>query len=225
MIHNRPIARPLKNPESFHANFKPLAALSTLLILLFCTSLINGCATHVEVTGTFPKPLSKRYPLSTTLVFNESFRNYRFENLSPKEVSVAVGTAQVALFSTVVDSMFENTHISNLIATGGTDTDLILVPSVADVQIAMPHETQLKIFEVWIKYKLELFNQQGELIADWTMPAYGKTPTRFLKSDDDALNQAAIVALRDAGANLITGFAKIPEVGIWLASHDENRTE
>lgn len=193
------------------------ALLKTCLISTFSFSifLFSACATHVEISGTFPRPLSKKYPFSATLVLNEDFRNYRFENSEPKELSIAVGSTQVQLFEAVSNSLFQNINISHSIPENPLN-DLILVPTVSDVQIAMPYETQLKVFEVWIKYKLELFDQKGELISTWTMPAYGKTPTRFLKSESEALNQATIVALRDAGANLITGFENIPEVRAWL---------
>lgn len=195
---------------------RKLKRLSVTILATATALLLCACATHVEVSGTFPKPLSKRYPYTATLVFNEDFRNYRFENLEPKEVSISVGETQVQLFQAVSNSLFKHTDIGNS-QPENPRSDLVLVPTVADVQIAMPYETQLKVFEVWIKYKLELFDNEGELISEWTMPAYGKTPTRFLKSESEALNQAAIAALRDAGANLITGFEKIPDVKNWLA--------
>ena len=54
------------------------------------------------------------------------------------------------------------------------------------------------------------------LVWNWTMTSYGKTPTAFLRSDEAAVNLAAIVALRDAGANFATGFTRVPEVREWL---------
>lgn len=199
-------------------NLKTSSKLPVKLLLAICFVIsLSGCATHVEVSGTFPKPLSRQYPFTTTLVFNEDFRSYRFENLAPREVSVAVGDTQVQLFQAVSGSMFKGTEVRDLMPESAT-TDLIFKPTVADVQIAMPYETQLKVFEVWIKYKIELFDHNSELIAAWVMPAYGKTPTRFLKSESDALNQATMVALRDAGANLITSFGKVPQVKAWLAT-------
>src|SRR5690606_9414731 len=99
-------------------------------------------------------------------------------------------------------------------ARGGED--LILVPSVEEIQVAMPFETQLKVFEVWLKYNISVYDGQGQPVADWIMTAYGKTPSRFLSSDEDALNQAAVVALRDAGARLLVEFRRVPEIHAWL---------
>lgn len=198
-------------------------ALASLLALLLTTCLLGACATHVQVSGTFPEPLSKQYPYTTILVLDEAFRNYRFENLEPKELSLSVGETQTQLFEMVSNSLFLLTETRNTLPEQPS-SDLVLVASVADVQIAMPYETQLNVFEVWIKYKLELLNNKGELITQWAMPAYGKTPSRFLKSESEALNQATIVALRDAGANLISGFEKNHEVKSWLAEQAASTT-
>ena len=58
----------------------------------------------------------------------------------------------------------------------------------------------------------------GDPIAEWTMPAYGKTPTAFMQSDEGAVRLAAIVALRDAGAHFATTFTRVPQVEAWLNS-------
>ena len=48
------------------------------------------------------------------------------------------------------------------------------------------------------------------------MAAYGKTPTAFLRSDQAAVNLAAVMALRDAGANFATSFTRVPDVAAWM---------
>lgn len=184
----------------------------TLLLALLMTA---GCATHVEVSGSFPAPLTQSLPLSAVVVFDNAFRTYRFESVEGREVSIDVGQTQVDLFTAVSKSMFRETHISDALPTD-TNADLILVPKVEDVQISMPYQTKLNVFEVWIKYNLQVYDRNGEPVADWIMSAYGKTPTKFLKSDSEALNQAAIVALRDAGAHFVIGFTRVPEISHWL---------
>jgi hypothetical protein len=53
------------------------------------------------------------------------------------------------------------------------------------------------------------------------MTSYGKTPTAFMQSDQAAVNLAAVVALRDAGANFATGFTRVPAVRDWLAEREQ----
>jgi len=81
------------------------------------------------------------------------------------------------------------------------------------------------VYEIWMRYAFELVTTNGEPIAEWTMTAYGKTPTAFLQSDEAAVNLAAVVALRDAGAHFITSFQKVPEVAAWLQGLEDERAE
>ena len=53
--------------------------------------------------------------------------------------------------------------------------------------------------------------------------AYGKTPTAFMQSDSDAVNLAAVMALRDAGAHFITSFVRVPGVMSWLENPEESQ--
>ncbi|MAS40837.1 MAG: hypothetical protein CMK33_03885 [Porticoccaceae bacterium] len=187
--------------------------------LLVLAALLSGCATHVEVTGEFPTPVTRRFPLSATLVLEPEFRAYRLEVSEPNTVSLALGDSQADLFRTVAGAMFQELRVSDRMPDPAT-TDLVLVPRVAEVQIATPTETQLKIFEVWISYRVALLDKSGETIAEWPLAAYGKTPSRMLESASDAFNQASIMALRDAGAAMITSFTRTPGVGAWLAARD-----
>jgi hypothetical protein len=187
--------------------------------LLVLAALLSGCATHVEVTGEFPTPVTRRFPLSATLVLEPEFRAYRLEISEPNTVSLALGDSQADLFRTVAGAMFQELRVSDRMPDPAT-TDLVLVPRVAEVQIATPTETQLKIFEVWISYRVALLDKSGETIAEWPLAAYGKTPSRMLESASDAFNQASIMALRDAGAAMITSFTRTPGVGAWLAARD-----
>ncbi|OUS11140.1 hypothetical protein A9Q89_09900 [Gammaproteobacteria bacterium 53_120_T64] len=189
-------------------------ALLTPLLVLSCL-FASACATQLEVVGQFPPALTHKLPLRSLVVFEPDFANYRFDSTVGEEVSVAVGQIQVELFSGLAASLFQHSSTATDM-TDNNDVDLILVPRVEDVQISMPNESQLKVFEVWIKYNLQLFDSSHEPVADWIMTAYGKTPTRFLKSDTEALQQASMVALRDAGAHFITGFSRVPEIQQWL---------
>ena len=196
---------------------KPGSSLRNFLTLSFALAslLLSACATQVEVNGNFPPALTRQLPLHTLVVFEPDFASHRFESTEGPEVSIAVGQIQVKLFTGLAASLFQHSATATSMPTQ-PEANLILLPSVEDVQISMPNESQLKVFEVWIKYNLQVFNSAGEPVADWIMTAYGKTPTRFLKSNSEALHQAAMVAMRDAGAHFITGFARVPEIRQWL---------
>ena len=67
-----------------------------------------------------------------------------------------------------------------------------------------------------MRYRYELYAPDGELLAEWSMTSYGKTPTAFLQTAEAAVNLAAVVALRDAGANFAMNFTRVPEVKTWM---------
>ncbi len=203
-------------PIGFHGPLGRHCDASGLLVLLTLAILLTGCTTHVDVADGFPTPVTRQFPISATLVLEPGFRDYLLEVSEPHPVSLALGASQADLFHTIANAMFQKLRISDRRPTPAA-TDLILVPRVAEVQIATPAETQLQIFEVWVSYRVQLLDRSGELIADWSLAAYGKTPSRLLESASDALEQASIMALRDAGAAMVTSFAQAPGVAAWLS--------
>ena len=184
--------------------------------------LLTACAGNVTVEGEFPTPLVDQRDLAVGVVANPKFQNFEYEEKSKDRLKWTIGTggAQEKLLYTLLHAMFREVTTLQDLPAGATPApvDLVLVPRVKEFQYAMPRETKVNIFEVWIKYSIQVYDRQGAMLADWVMPAYGKTPTAFLKSEDDALNQAVIMALRDAGANFITGFDKVPEIKAWLST-------
>jgi len=194
--------------------------ITTRLILIIVSLLLTACSTNVTVSGDYPSALTKPLPYHVGLVLDNSFTNYTFESSKEQDVTVALGQSQTKLFEQVLTDIFSNKSrlqtVPTQAASSTHNVDLIIVPHVEEVQLAMPFETHLNVFEVWIKYNLQVFNSEGEPIADWLMSSYGKTQTRFLKSEEAALNQATTTALRDAGVRLIIGFERIPEIRAWI---------
>ena len=192
---------------------KRLRIVATLALMLAA-----GCATNVTVQGDFPAPLSRPLPLHGGLVLDTTFQQHVYQDETNRKLTFAIGAAQTAMLKRLGGGLFRQvSELDSLAEARGQD--LILVPSVEEIQVAMPFETQLKVFEVWLKYNIAVYDDKGEPVADWIMTAYGKTPSRFLSSDEEALNQAAIVALRAAGARLLLEFPRVPEVQAWLQAN------
>ena len=146
---------------------------------------------------------------------------------------VKTGEAQVAFWDILLGGLFQEVvHIDSweTVQSEGERIDGVLIPSIAELQYTVPTHTNVKIYEIWMRYEFRLadiaaIHQQddGSLsfkpddrLAQWPITAYGKTPTAFLQSDEEAVNLAAVVALRDAGAHFITTFGRTPEVAAWL---------
>lgn len=202
---------------------RSLPGLRLGLAALLCV-LLAGCGpARVDVEGNFPAPLMEKVPLTLGVWYDQEFTNHEFfdEASSRSESSwvVRTGEAQVQMWDTLLNGMFvELVPMKGKPGPGqmNQSVDAVLIPHVDELQYAIPAHTNIKVYEIWMRYRLQLVTSGGETIAEWTMPAYGKTPTAFMQSDQAAVNLAAVMALRDAGANFATSFTRVPAVSEWM---------
>lgn len=188
---------------------QPLAALLLLGILSGCSS-----SASVQVNSEFPMVLSEPKPVSASIVFDNSFSTYVAQ--PNKKTEIKLGTAQVKLLSNAFAGLFSEVEFVSDRETVSSDYELVIIPSIREVQVSTPSDNYLNVFEVWIKYNLEIQSADGETIDSWFMPAYGKTPDAFMASKSNAIEEAATIALRDAGAKLMLDFYRIPAIYGWM---------
>lgn len=199
-----------------------LGQLLPLLVIL-----LSGCSSQVEVKGSFPTPVINQLPFTVGVHFPEHFSSYTYieSNEERSNRTIGIGAAQVNMFSTILPSMFKKVVPVNSVnnVAEAIPLDMVLTMTVDDFQYTVPSETRIDMYEVWIKYNLQLFDSQGQLIADWLLTAYGKAPDEMMQSESDAINQAMIVALRDAGASFSLSFNQVPEIRQWLANQSSRQ--
>ena len=206
--------------------------------MLCLTLLAAGCATkQVEVEGNFPSPLLDPLPITLGVIYPPAFAEHEFfdeaKGRAESDWLVKTGEAQVEFWDILFGGMFDEVvHIRDweTAQSRGPEIDGVLIPAIADLQYTIPTHTNVKIYEIWMRYEFRLvdvaaIHQQedgalsfnpDERRAVWPITAYGKTPTAFLQTDEAAVNLAAVVALRDAGANFVTSFGATPDVAVWL---------
>jgi len=190
-----------------HTNKLPLLIIGIFLFLA-------GCSTQYKIEGEYPRPLVESIPIQVDLSITDAFNSYVYEEdrEDRKKLNVNLGEAQTTLFQTITDTMFVGTT---------EDPLLRITPSVEGFQYAIPRETRAEIYEVWLKYRVKIEEEDGTPIADWLMTGYGKTPSAFLRSQKQAINSAANIALRDIGTQLSIGFKRQPDISLWLAKDNE----
>ena len=201
--------------------------------LLLASLLLTACgAKQVTVKGDFPQPTMSRQPITLGVFYPDEFRNHEFydeaKGRAESDWLVKTGDAQMSMWNTLFNGMFERVvfldEMPGETAASEPDVDAVLIPEVEELQYAIPTQTNSKVYEIWMRYGFNLKEPGGEPIAAWTMTAYGKTPTSFLQSDQAAVNLAAVVALRDAGAHFATLFPRVPDVASWLESRNQPAT-
>jgi hypothetical protein len=185
-----------------------------VLLVFLTTVLVNCGSTSVKVNSAFPDVVFEAKPLSAAIVFTDSFRSYIAQ--PNKDTQIDIGESQTRVLTKTFGGLFETIEIVPSAEQASAGVDIIITPSVYEVQVATPNNNYLNVFEVWIKYNLELTDSQGQVITNWFMPAYGKTPDSFLASKEKAIERAANVALRDAGAKLVLDFFRIPAVNGYI---------
>ena len=183
----------------------------------------------LRVDSEIPAPVIARLPVKMGVFYQDQLRNHVYEENSEGRPNWKIdsGSSHVALFEQILSSMFEETkEVAG--ASAGATVDAVLAPSIVEMQFALPAETKTDFYEAWVKYNMELYNQDGSQIANWSVTGYGKSSAEFMKSRDKGLNAAVNQALRAAGAKLALGFPKIAGVDTWLQqkgikSTDESR--
>ncbi len=183
----------------------PLAAMA---LLAGCTSI------SVQVEQEFPAVVAKPRDMSVVLVMDREFRNYLARPNS--KTRIQFGAAQVEALSKAFNGLFAQVEVVSSKDQAGPDTDLVIVPSVLEVQLSTPSESFLNVYEVWIKYQLDIETADGVPVDSWFLPAYGKTQHSYLLSRSTAIEDATVVALRDVGAKLMLDFFRIPAIHGWV---------
>ncbi len=202
------------------------------LVSVWAAVLLVGCTNQVEVKGQFPTPVLDKLPLKIGVYYDPEFRSHEFydEADSREETDwiVRTGEAQVEMYNTLLPGMFEQVVMLNELPRRDRvdtvleqDLDAVLVPHVQELQYSIPNHTKINVFEIWMRYRYELYAPDGELLAEWSMTSYGKTPTAFLRTAEAAVNLAAVVALRDAGANFAMNFTRVPEIRTWMDAREQ----
>lgn len=123
------------------------------------------------------------------------------------------GRANVVLFEKVFAGMFKQvTSVASPLKVLNPSalppgTKAVIKPILEDYQLSTPKQSKTKYFEVWIKYRMQLYDTKGKLIEDWPFTAYGRNQKELLGSSD-ALNEATRRAMRDAATAVVLDFMK-----------------
>jgi hypothetical protein len=197
--------------------------------ILLC-GLLAGCGSNVVLDPvTIPKPLINKIPASVGLRMPAEFDNFVHEEdiIGREHWSINLGNSNSALFTQLFGFMFEEVTILNSEDDPGQFAfDALIEPSIDAFEFSVPNQSKTEAFAVWIRYRLRVFNSEGDEIANWPVSAYGKSESETL-SGSQALQRAAVLAMRDAAALMImrldeaTGISKIAEAKIAMSENTD----
>ena len=183
---------------------------------------VQSCGTSsIVIEGQYPSPNVTKIPLSIGVIYPQElidFNYVEYSEIGEEEYRVQSGQSHRDLFDALLPSMFERVVVLDSIESAvSQEVDIVFLPAIEEFQLALPSKTKLDVFEVWVKYNLRISDSEGEGIADWILTSYGKTPTRTMRSVENSINQAAVVALRDFASSFTLGFSQVPEIRQWMS--------
>ena len=188
---------------------------STAILGLILTGLLAGCGANVTLdTPTIPTPLLKQIDMTVGVRMPPNFENFVHEEsiYGQQEWSINLGRSNAALFEQLFAYMF-----SNVIILGPDDDpqlmslDAVIEPSIDAFEFSTPEQSNTEAFAVWIRYRLKVYDSAGDLTSNWPVAAYGKSQTTTL-GGSDALQRAAVLAMRDAAALMIMKFDNVTRI-------------
>ena len=163
---------------------------------------------------TIPEPLLEQIPISVGLRMTDDFERFVHEEkvYGREEWSIDLGRSNAALFEQLFAHMFASVTVL------GPDDNPQLMPldalveaSIDAFEFATPEQSNSDAFAVWIRYRLRVYDSEGELVSNWPVSAYGKSQTTVM-GNDEALRRAAVLAMRDAAALMIMKFDNVTRI-------------
>ena len=201
-----------------------LGQCATLIVGLI---LLGSCSRSVTVNGVVPTPLVNKIPITIGIVMTDAFRLHRHEEKLPRgggQWQIETGAQQTRFFQSLFTTMFAETTVvdaANCAEVSATDNVTRNCPAgflqidLLEFAFLTPQLSGLNFFSTSKKYQLTLTGQSGQVIDSWIFVGYGKSDGGAFQAGE-ALNNASVEALRDAGARIAVGWSKRPAIRSWL---------
>ena len=126
-------------------------------------ALLGACGTN-QVTvrpagNSFPAPLVSKIPLVMGVWYGDDFSNHEFSDITKSKAKpdwiVKTGQAQVRMWDVLLGGMFEKlVHLSTMPSPDGEHpgVDAVLIPPVDELQYALPANTNVQVYVLWMRY-------------------------------------------------------------------------
>ncbi len=187
--------------------------LATLLGI--STVLLAGCSSTVSMEmPTIPEPRVDKIPADVAVRLPENFYNFvHTEDVLGKDKwTIQLGNSNARFFTQLFGYMFDSVTILDAEDDPRDYTfDALIEPSIEGFEFSVPNQTQAAAFSVWIRYRMNVFDQLGNRASSFTISAYGKSQKEGI-GGSDSLKRAAILAMRDAAALMIMQTDKVSKI-------------
>lgn len=184
---------------------------TTTLLLLLGTA----CSQSLTIPDRVPAPLIEPLPLRAGFHYTPAFSTYRYTS-DPGEKptwEIGLGAANVGLFDRLGQRLFRETAVLDALPQPGNPAslDVIIEPTVDAFEVSLPEQSTADQYAVWIRYTVRVYGPEGGLVTAWKLSGYGEAGKDALRPAR-SMEQATVLAMRDAAATISIEFARQPGI-------------
>lgn len=180
---------------------------------------VTACSTTVPpLDSEFPTPLIQNLPAQIGLVYDDDLRNFTYNETVSDGTSwtIELGTSNLRLFNRLFSAMFERAvELESEKDAASAGVDAVIRPVLEEYAFLTPAELGSRFYAVSIRYRIYLYDVDGNELAAWPVNAYGQSrsgPINAGRLRVGPLQSATNLAMRDAAASAIITLREQPEI-------------
>jgi hypothetical protein len=158
------------------------------------------------INTTVPEPLVEKIEnFNIAVIYEDNIQNYQYENINSKSSAcceIDFSDSQLNLFRKILQSFFPGLiELPNNNSEMLSNVDLYMEPQLDAFEFLSPEESRNDKYAVWLKYKIDIYDNKKTLLSNWYITGYGEQSTGSF-GVSESLTKAIDLALRDTGVNL-----------------------
>ena len=175
-------------------------------LLLLLVVLCQSCTQSIVINTTVPEPLVEKIEnFNLAVIYEDNIQNYQYENINSKSSAcceIDFSDSQLNLFRKILQSFFPGLiELPNNNSEMLSNVDLYMEPQLDAFEFLSPEESRNDKYAVWLKYKIDIYDNKKTLLSSWNITGYGEQNTGTF-GVSESLTKAIDLALRDTGVNL-----------------------
>ena len=175
-------------------------------LLLLLVVLCQSCTQAIVINTVVPEPLVEKIEnFNLGVIYEDNIQNYQYENINSESSAcceINFSDSQLNLYRRIFQSFFPGLiELPNNNSEMLSNVDLYMEPQLDAFEFLSPEESRNDKYAVWLKYKIDIFDNKKTLLSSWHITGYGEQDTESF-GGNESLTKAIDLALRDTGVNL-----------------------
>ena len=175
-------------------------------LLLLLVVLCQSCTQSIVINTTVPEPLVEKIEhFNLAVIYEDNIQNYQYENINSESSAcceIDFSDSQLNLFRKILQSFFPGLiELPDNNSEMLSNVDLYMEPQLDAFEFLSPEASRNDQYAVWLKYKIDIFDNKKTLLSSWNITGYGEQDTGSF-GGNESLTKAIDLALRDTGVNL-----------------------